>query len=683
TGRLKLFGLHFDNLNPYSTVTNPLIQISESYDRQNPQVTIKDFDIVNSEFKNIHQDTNNQQGGAVISGHQDSGALLRIRDQCKFNNITSTGQGGAIYCTGRYPIIEINRVSFIQCKGISGGAIFASSQDILSLTIDNQSEFKQCEIIGDNENQGGGAIYFILSNPGGAIHSIFNYGEFLIESSQFESCNSANSDGGSVFAQIYYNSLSINKVTFIGSSCSQPGSGGAIAIVQQNSYNRISITESSFTNCKTLPGSSSQYGWGGAIDIEMGFEASFLTLENFQLTDLSFTNCKASGAGNNLHILSMDTYSTGQVIKNENLLTVKDQSNPPNIIYDLFTSPQYAYDYMGINESIEKDNPGTIDLDHHNPLFEQLFISNVPNPSYIDAINGKDIKFCGGQYQMCKTIKYSTERNPTPLSGIIPTDSTYSIILTSNTALDTNIQIISTTLVNGHIVIQSDEYDSIEDYTKQSIITSSFSSSLFTISGTGHLELLRLHFDNLNPTSNNPLISISTDSDDVPQLQIKDCEFKQNPDSYSTFSLSHSIISINGGIIKIEKAKIESYKLINENSIITIKSQSFSYGRYRKNEIKIYQSTFSNIQKLGDGNGAAINAELQQDSILKVTDSCTFYNCSTELIDNCAGGAISTVLDIMKRDYVFEDVCIYRLIQSVPSGVYSLDWIWKSFPIGV
>ncbi|KAA6362945.1 MAG: hypothetical protein EZS28_041528, partial [Streblomastix strix] len=249
TGRLKLFGLHFDNLNPFSTATTPLILISESYDNQNPQVIIKDcifeqinheanllnhtlmitsggtllientliqnyefingqrvielgssgqylVDIVNSEFKNIHQDTNNQQGGAVISGNFDYGILLRIRDQCKFNNITSTGQGGAIYTTGDYVVIEINRVSFIQCKGISGGAIFASSKSRLSLTIDNQSEFKQCEIIGNNENQGGGAIYLMTQEWG------FRSTQVNIRNSIFEECKSNNLEGGAILIKI-------------------------------------------------------------------------------------------------------------------------------------------------------------------------------------------------------------------------------------------------------------------------------------------------------------------------------------------------------------------------------------------------------------------------------------------------------------------------------------------------
>ncbi|KAA6381846.1 MAG: hypothetical protein EZS28_022627, partial [Streblomastix strix] len=502
TGRLKLLGLHFDNLNPSST--NPLISISQSYDSENLQVIIKDcifeqinpelnslhhsiivtqdgtllientliqnyefengqsfielnssgfyqIDIVNSEFNNIHQVTNNQQGGAAISGSQTFENILRIRDQCKFTDITSTGQGGAIYCTGRQLVIEINKVSFIKCKGLSGGAIFASSQDRLSLTIENQSEFKQCETFNNNEELGGGAIYlmqewghhdylFIISNSifeeckgnnnrggalqitlietqsvidgvqfincqgsrGGSIYGIITSADALIENTQFESSNS-NSDGGSIFAQINSGTLSINQVTFVGSSCVQPGSGGAIAIVQQT-YSRISITESSFTNCQTLAGSSG-YGWGGAIYIQMGFEASDLSSTNFQLTDLSFTNCKASGAGNNLHILSNDTTAVGNKIETGFLVTVKVASNLSNIISDLYTNEWYCFDYMGINKS--KANSGNAPFTDHEPLFVSPSLTPKFNDPYVvDAEYGKDHPICGNSRLKCQTINY-------------------------------------------------------------------------------------------------------------------------------------------------------------------------------------------------------------------------------------------------------------------------------------
>ncbi|KAA6323435.1 MAG: hypothetical protein EZS28_054316, partial [Streblomastix strix] len=107
------------------------------------------------------------------------------------------------------------------------------------------------------------------------------------------------------------------------------------------------------------------------------------------MTQLSFSGCQSCvGIGNNIHIRSPDTLSFGQKIKTSSLLTV-------NNVNDLYTSPYYAYDYMGINNDNSDGIGGTTNPTHHDPLFEQYFTSVVPNPSYIDATNGLNIKYCG------------------------------------------------------------------------------------------------------------------------------------------------------------------------------------------------------------------------------------------------------------------------------------------------
>ncbi|KAA6387625.1 MAG: hypothetical protein EZS28_016848 [Streblomastix strix] len=613
-----------------------------------------------------------ERGGAIYI-NQDEGAKFEI------HNVTfkecEAGFGGAILLNpNNGASFDANNVIFEKCEAHMGGAIyftqaFGASFDVhnvqftecisddfggaLYYQLDSQRGLFSCILDGASfidcsSQQYGGSMYIVeysgtatingstfsssesISN-GGAIYALLSESELIIENTQFKNCYSITSDGGSIYAFLNEGYLSLNQVKFNGSSCTQPGSGGAIAIVQYSSISRISITDSSFTNCLTLSGgSSTQYGWGGAIYIDIYYNPPTLTAANFNLTDLTFSDCTAiENIGNNLHILSDDTATVGNQIKTGSLLTVKDLSNPPYIISDLYTSLQYAYDYMGINYS--KIGYGYTQFTDHEPLFEQFFISNVPNPSYIDASNGKDIKFCGGQSSKCKTIKYSTERNPTPLSGIKPADSSYSIILTSNTALDYNIQIMSTTLLKGHVVIQTDGYNSIEDYTKQSILTSSKTQSLFTVTESGHLELLGLHFDNLNPSSNDPLISISTDSDFPPQLQIEDCEFESaTPDS----QIYHSIISINGGLMKMERTTIENYKLMDQNSLINIKPDQAS-------TVTISQTSFISLEQQGTGNGAVINAQLNGESKLTIKDGCSFSGCQSI----GSGGAIFATLN--------------------------------------
>ncbi|KAA6355522.1 MAG: hypothetical protein EZS28_048951, partial [Streblomastix strix] len=341
--------------------------------------------------------------------------------------------------------------------------------------------------------------------------------------------------------------------------------------------------------------------------------------------------------GNNIHIESDNILATGESIKNGNLITVKDLSNPPNIISDLYTSLSYAYDYMGINESIQISNPGTTNLDLHNSLFEQSFTSNVPNPTYIDSINGKDIKFCGLLSTMCKTMKYSININPTPLSGISPSDTNYSIIITSNTYLEDNIQINSLSPFGYQVIIQSDRYSpEAEDdsYTKYSISTSSFSTSLFTITDVGHLSLLGLHFDNLNPSSTNPLISLTTDDNNkIPILIIIDCEFDQDQTPDPIPYVYHSIISINGGQMILTESKINSY-YFNEWNFIMVNSDYYSNNN-RFNNIEIIQTRFSNMHISGTWYGAAIYAQLYTGNQLLIKDS-EFILCKAP---NIYGGA--------------------------------------------
>ncbi|KAA6368101.1 MAG: hypothetical protein EZS28_036372 [Streblomastix strix] len=394
------------------------------------------FDVHNAKFKECNAYNN---GGAIYIEQYFGGSFdvhKAIIKECEAQN-----QGGAIFIRQYFGgSFDVHNAIIKECEAQSGGAIYTQTWYYWGNMGSSTATISGSTFSGSKSVNEGGAIYTEL----------YEDVALTIDNTQFNLCYSTDSDGGSIFAFINEGSLSLNQVIFTDCNCTQPGYGGAIAIVQQDYKSRISITDSSFTNCLTLPGSSSQrYGWGGAIYIQIRYQASLLTETNFLLTNLSFTNCAAfENIGNNLHILSPDIHATGEAIQSYNLLTVKDLSDPPNIISDLYISPSYAYDYMGINQS--KVGDGFAQFTDHEPLFEQFFISNVPNPSYIDASNGKDIKFCGGKSSKCKTIKYSTERNPTPLSGIKPTDSSYSIILTSNTELDTDIQIMSITLVNGH-----------------------------------------------------------------------------------------------------------------------------------------------------------------------------------------------------------------------------------------
>lgn len=68
-------------------------------------------------------------------------------------------------------------------------------------------------------------------------------------------------------------------------------------------------------------------------------------------------------------------------------------------ISDLYTNLDYSYFYMGINDN--DVSAGASDLNIHHPLFGAVFTSYVPNPTYIDADNGEDIRFCGTIKNKC------------------------------------------------------------------------------------------------------------------------------------------------------------------------------------------------------------------------------------------------------------------------------------------
>ncbi|KAA6379162.1 MAG: hypothetical protein EZS28_025311, partial [Streblomastix strix] len=601
TGDLSLLGLHFDNLNPSST--NALMSITSSDNTQQPKITIIDCEfnqdssfysssnsssssslshsiisinggqmiqiskgfqpinyteIIESTFSNIQ--LSEGSNGLIINAHIYKGSLLKIQG-CQFIECKGSTYGAAIFLfLNNEGQTIISNSSFIQCEANDGGGVYAVIFSGGQMIIDGQCKFTECKA----SNYGGGIwvefhnlndqftiedgvkLEDCTSTWGGGIYLNINNGckANILNQCLFRECKSISGNGGGIYSYINNGTVNIDDTIFDSCTSTQPGDGGALCLIQ-GELSIISITNSSFINCKIISNSSDQsFGWGGAIRISTSITSENLNESNFLMRDLIFSGCSAvNSIGNNLHIISVNTLSTGEAIKNGNLLTVKDISNPPNIISDLYTSLQYAYDYMGINDSIESSNPGTTNLDLHNPLFEQSFTSNVPNPTYIDSINGKDLKFCGQLQIMCQTIKYAIDRNPTPLSGNPPPDINYSIIMTSNTELDTDIQINSTTLHNGYIIIKSDEYSpeaGNDIYIKRLISTSSFSNFLFTISETGNLSLLGLHFDNLNPSSTNALMSItSSDNAQEPNITIIDCKFNQDSSSYLSSSSNY------------------------------------------------------------------------------------------------------------------------------------------------
>ncbi|KAA6373983.1 MAG: hypothetical protein EZS28_030490, partial [Streblomastix strix] len=300
-------------------------------------------------------------------------------------------------------LVSISNSSFSQCEAYYGGGINAFINSGGKLSIQQQCNFTQYKA-----SYGGGGIYAqisgvnsllsledgvkfesCISTYGGGIYFFVDGGGQININNQclFVECKSISGSGGGIYSYLYEGTFKIDGATFDRCTCSQPGNGGGIALIHKPS-SKLSITNSSFIDCKTISNSSNQrYGWGGAIFIQTSIIAQNLNESNFLMRDLTFSGCSAvNSTGNNLHIQSINTHATGEAIKNGSLLTVKD-------IPDLYENKINGAYYMGIDESDVDD--GNAPISKHEPLF------NIPqsriflNPYYINSNDGIDNVFCG------------------------------------------------------------------------------------------------------------------------------------------------------------------------------------------------------------------------------------------------------------------------------------------------
>ncbi|KAA6390443.1 MAG: hypothetical protein EZS28_014030 [Streblomastix strix] len=266
------------------------------------------------EIKNcIFEGTQSSSGGA-ISSTVDYGSQFSIAD-CQFKNCYSSGSSGAVdltvYTAGKYsmsnivfdsckcvyiggglyisqtcPNIEINTIRFINCEAQRGGGLYLYLSGGQT-TIKGASSFVGCKTSGlsfRDEGPLGGAMYLYING---------DEGKFDMQGASFDSC-----------------------------TCSQPGNAGAIYVLKY-SYSNVSITNTSFINCKTIANSSNATeGFGGAIFINTTGTTAAFSSDNHKMTGLTFTGCQSvSGAGHNMHHNLTNTINTGSIIKSNYLIT--------------------------------------------------------------------------------------------------------------------------------------------------------------------------------------------------------------------------------------------------------------------------------------------------------------------------------------------------------------------------
>ncbi|KAA6395659.1 MAG: hypothetical protein EZS28_008815 [Streblomastix strix] len=323
-------------------------------------------------------------GGGIYLSLNDPAGSVSIGGECIFDRCTSETSGGALYTQINQGLLTIEGAcQFSKCSSqYGGGAIYADVYNDGQILINGACVFSQCK-----SETSGGAFYI----------SIYNEATVTIEGECiFTECES-NWGGGGIYSNINNGTLNIENTTFDSCICTQPGNGGGIALIQ-GTKSIISITNSSFINCKTISNSSDQrYGWGGAIFIQTSVTAENLNQSNFIMRDLIFTGCSAiNSIGNNIHIQSSNTYNAGIAIILNSLVTVKDTPN-------LYTSPEYSNDYMGIDQSKVID--GNEPYSDHEPLFVAAQTDSVTKQYYIRSFNSFDENDCSST-SPCKTINY-------------------------------------------------------------------------------------------------------------------------------------------------------------------------------------------------------------------------------------------------------------------------------------
>ncbi|KAA6359587.1 MAG: hypothetical protein EZS28_044886, partial [Streblomastix strix] len=242
----------------------------------------------------------------------------------------------------------------------------------------------------EQSGQGNGA----LINADLKVGSILK----INDSCSFTNCQSTSGSGGAISSQLSNGELNIEDSTFDTCSATQPGNGGALSLCQYTTISIIKINNAAFTNCKTLTNpSNSTYGWGGAIFLFTSISSNTLSSSNLLMIDLAFSGCQSSIAGHNIHIRSPNTKETGLAISSNNLLTVNGTT-------DLYISPDYEFDYMGIDES--KVNDGNNSPYKHLPLFASNIPIEAAKDYYINTDSGDDSGSCEEDQSSCQSITY-------------------------------------------------------------------------------------------------------------------------------------------------------------------------------------------------------------------------------------------------------------------------------------
>ncbi|KAA6355863.1 MAG: hypothetical protein EZS28_048610, partial [Streblomastix strix] len=213
-------------------------------------------------------------GGGIYASINGPNSNILISDSILFDTCTSSAEGGALYFQYNYAgTIILDRVSFKDCKGSSGGAIYA--QIIIpgsKLSILNQTTFGQCNSTVGN----GGAIYTEVKGTGSEIQ--------ISNSINIDNCNTpiTADGGGAMYLKVQDNGSAILDSVTINKCSSKEGGGIWVQIEAGCSFK--------MTNRSSIRGSVITTGNGGNIHAVInGADAKFELSNDINIDDCQIT----------------------------------------------------------------------------------------------------------------------------------------------------------------------------------------------------------------------------------------------------------------------------------------------------------------------------------------------------------------------------------------------------------
>ncbi|KAA6392153.1 MAG: hypothetical protein EZS28_012320 [Streblomastix strix] len=568
-------------------------------------------------------------GASFYSTVSGTNSKLILKDDIQFegfmkdqdeNKQTQFGQASGAYIElSNDGIIEINKITLNDCKGINGGGMQINSLSAQKQTF-NGTQFTNC----------------VADQNGGGLYCIINSGEIEMNEIIMIECSGLN--GGGIYSSIDQSGQLTIKDSCLFTSCSSTsGNGGGIYIdIDFSQQCKISVQSSTFDQCLALNPQISNIhkGFGSGIFIS-GINWDSIN-NGINLGQVEYINCEADQGDKGLFIVMNELRQLcrlgnprGQYVQSKDYI---DEISQQSLLMGYRGSPN------------QFESATSEDLLSKISVLEYYW-TDSGNQWHISTMNsGINRLSCGLKANPCKTINYALNSNPLLFEGSYnPTTDIATMVLLEDDMIDTVININTDTILGNKIAIQSlnggeGKTLSVDDMYK--IGSNTESNTLFSVYGDGTiLYLYQLKLNNLQETATSPLILLTGNSANNidAQLHIENCIFAQSGNAPLS-EFKHNLIQISGGTSTIKDVSISNYLFSNEKRVINVET----IANTKVYQLKLRGTTISKIIQQGYDGGSVLKATINSGSSIQLLDYCLFEDCISE---SGFGGALNIVLD--------------------------------------